>query len=82
MFNTSRLLPYACDPSNLPKYPPNKEYDAKLRYEETRREQLLKDKKLKLDRGSNFMHPMAIVDCRKPAANFGLLPGSMLKEKG
>jgi hypothetical protein len=29
----------------------------------TCKEQLLKDKKLKLDRGSNFMHPMAIVDC-------------------
>ncbi|CAI9274964.1 unnamed protein product [Lactuca saligna] len=29
--------PYACDPSSLPKYPPSKEMDAKLRDEEARR---------------------------------------------
>ena len=29
-------MPYACDPSSLPKYPPNKEMDAKYR-EEARR---------------------------------------------
>ncbi|ERN06520.1 probable serine/threonine-protein kinase At1g54610 [Amborella trichopoda] len=29
--------PYACDPSSLPKYPPNKEIDAKGREEEARR---------------------------------------------
>ncbi|EEE61968.1 hypothetical protein OsJ_16744 [Oryza sativa Japonica Group] len=29
--------PHACDPSSLPKYPPSKEYDAKLRDEEIRR---------------------------------------------
>ncbi|WJX96094.1 [pyruvate dehydrogenase (acetyl-transferring)] kinase [Trifolium repens] len=29
--------PYACDPSNLPKYPPSKEMDTKLRDEEARR---------------------------------------------
>ncbi|KAJ3681426.1 hypothetical protein LUZ60_015915 [Juncus effusus] len=34
-FNTK---PYACDPSSLPKYPPSKEYDAKLRDEEARRQ--------------------------------------------
>jgi hypothetical protein len=28
------------------------------------KEQLLKDRKLKLDGGSNFLHPMVIVDCR------------------
>ncbi|GER53322.1 protein kinase superfamily protein [Striga asiatica] len=28
--------PFACDPSNLPKYPPSKEIDAKLREEEAR----------------------------------------------
>ncbi|KAF9678041.1 hypothetical protein SADUNF_Sadunf08G0170600 [Salix dunnii] len=33
-FNTK---PYACDPSSLPKYPPSKEMDAKLRDEESRR---------------------------------------------
>ncbi|KAJ1692236.1 hypothetical protein LUZ63_008934 [Rhynchospora breviuscula] len=34
-FNTK---PYACHPSELPKYPPSKEYDAKLRDEEARRQ--------------------------------------------
>ncbi|KAL5215119.1 hypothetical protein ABZP36_004271 [Zizania latifolia] len=29
--------PYSCDPSSLPKYPPSKEYDAKIRDEEARR---------------------------------------------
>jgi len=29
--------PFACDPSTLPKFPPSKEYDAKLRDEEARR---------------------------------------------
>ncbi|GFZ14048.1 protein kinase superfamily protein [Actinidia rufa] len=32
-----RTQPYACDPSSLPKYPPSKEMDAKLRDEEARR---------------------------------------------
>ncbi|KAK9682297.1 hypothetical protein RND81_10G063700 [Saponaria officinalis] len=30
-------MPYACDPSSLPKYPPNKEIDAKLREDQSRR---------------------------------------------
>ncbi|KAK1287143.1 putative serine/threonine-protein kinase [Acorus calamus] len=30
--------PFACDPSTLPKYPPSKEFDAKLRDEEARRQ--------------------------------------------
>ncbi|KAK9167753.1 hypothetical protein Scep_002944 [Stephania cephalantha] len=30
--------PYPCEPSNLPKYPPSKEFDAKLRDEESRRQ--------------------------------------------
>jgi len=29
--------PYACEPADLPKYPPSKEIDAKRRDEETRR---------------------------------------------
>ncbi|XP_060175640.1 probable serine/threonine-protein kinase At1g09600 [Lycium barbarum] len=33
-FNTK---PLPCDPSSLPKYPPSKEYDAKIREEEARR---------------------------------------------
>ncbi|XP_073026354.1 probable serine/threonine-protein kinase At1g54610 [Primulina eburnea] len=35
-FFTAR--PYPCDPSSLPKYPPSKEFDAKVRDEETRRQ--------------------------------------------
>ncbi|XP_021891645.1 probable serine/threonine-protein kinase At1g09600 [Carica papaya] len=35
-FFTTNPLP--CDPSSLPKYPPSKEFDAKLREEETRRQ--------------------------------------------
>ncbi|GER31301.1 protein kinase superfamily protein [Striga asiatica] len=31
-----RMLPYACDPASLPKYPPNKEMDAKSRDEAKR----------------------------------------------
>ncbi|KAK0590029.1 hypothetical protein LWI29_021855 [Acer saccharum] len=31
------IEPYACEPSSLPKYPPNKEMDVKLRDEEARR---------------------------------------------
>ncbi|XP_022852436.1 probable serine/threonine-protein kinase At1g54610 [Olea europaea var. sylvestris] len=30
-------MPYSCDPSSLPKYPPSKEIDAKRRDEEARR---------------------------------------------
>lgn len=33
--------PYACEPSSLPKYPPSKEMDAKLRDEEARRWMIL-----------------------------------------
>ncbi|KAJ6433467.1 hypothetical protein OIU84_017204 [Salix udensis] len=32
--------PFACDPSSLPKYPPSKEIDAKLRDEEARRQEV------------------------------------------
>lgn len=34
-FFTTKPLP--CDPSSLPKYPPSKEFDAKVRDEEARR---------------------------------------------
>ncbi|KAF9605328.1 hypothetical protein IFM89_016093 [Coptis chinensis] len=33
--------PYPCDPSTLPKYPPSKEFDTKLRDEEARRWQTI-----------------------------------------
>ncbi|KQK03197.1 probable serine/threonine-protein kinase At1g54610 isoform X2 [Brachypodium distachyon] len=32
--------PYACNPSSLPRYPPSKEYDAKRREEESRRQRI------------------------------------------
>ncbi|KAJ4729802.1 Protein kinase-like protein [Melia azedarach] len=39
--------PLACDPSSMPKYPPSKEIDAKLRDEESRRQRVagIKDRK-------------------------------------
>ncbi|XP_031104999.1 probable serine/threonine-protein kinase At1g54610 isoform X2 [Ipomoea triloba] len=37
--------PFACDASSLPKYPPSKEIDAKLREEEARRQAALEAKK-------------------------------------
>ncbi|MCO5562608.1 hypothetical protein L7F22_016236 [Adiantum nelumboides] len=37
-------MPYACDPSSLPQYPPSKELDAKLRDEEMRKQRNLADK--------------------------------------
>jgi hypothetical protein len=36
-----RTKPLACDPSSLPKYPPSKEYDAKLRGKEAMRYALI-----------------------------------------
>ncbi|KAF9594734.1 hypothetical protein IFM89_034717 [Coptis chinensis] len=33
-----RTKPLACDPSSLPRYPPSKEFDAKVRDEEARRQ--------------------------------------------
>ena len=37
VFQFFATQPYACEPSSLPKYPPSKEMDAKLRDEEARR---------------------------------------------
>ncbi|KAK9054603.1 hypothetical protein SSX86_025682 [Deinandra increscens subsp. villosa] len=41
--------PYACEPSELPKYPPSKELDVKLRDEEARRRQGLSSKSQAVD---------------------------------
>ncbi|CAK9188121.1 unnamed protein product, partial [Ilex paraguariensis] len=38
------MEPYACEPSSLPKYPPSKEMDVKLRDEEARRQRGLNKK--------------------------------------
>ncbi|XP_010912690.1 probable serine/threonine-protein kinase At1g54610 [Elaeis guineensis] len=48
-----RSMPLACDPSSLPKYPPSKEYDAKLRDEEARRQKAA----VKNSRGSESVRP-------------------------
>ncbi|CAI9280607.1 unnamed protein product [Lactuca saligna] len=45
-FNTE---PYACEPSELPKYPPSKELDVKLRDEEARRQRGLSGKSHAVD---------------------------------
>ncbi|PWA42436.1 serine/threonine/dual specificity protein kinase, catalytic domain-containing protein [Artemisia annua] len=45
-FNTE---PYACEPSELPKYPPSKELDVKLRDEEARRQRGLSGKSQVVD---------------------------------
>ncbi|KAK6132671.1 hypothetical protein DH2020_033587 [Rehmannia glutinosa] len=49
VFFTTR--PYPCDPSSLPKYPPSKEFDAKVRDEEARRQVAAGSKGLKYDLG-------------------------------
>ncbi|KAJ4975498.1 hypothetical protein NE237_000604 [Protea cynaroides] len=41
--------PLACDPSSLPKYPPSKEFDAKIRDEEARRQGLVGSKAQRSD---------------------------------
>ncbi|XP_054792476.1 probable serine/threonine-protein kinase At1g54610 isoform X2 [Prosopis cineraria] len=41
--------PYACEPSSLPKYPPSKELDIKLRDEEARRQKALNGKHNAID---------------------------------
>ncbi|XP_054790428.1 probable serine/threonine-protein kinase At1g54610 [Prosopis cineraria] len=45
------MEPLACDPSSLPKYPPSKEIDAKLRDEATRRQRAVGVRELKVGMG-------------------------------
>ncbi|KAK1567127.1 hypothetical protein Q3G72_008440 [Acer saccharum] len=47
--------PYACEPSSLPKYPPSKEMDVKLRHKEARRFTFL----------SFFMFTMSWINIRR-----------------
>ncbi|KAK8655279.1 hypothetical protein V6N13_107867 [Hibiscus sabdariffa] len=42
--------PLACDPSSLPKYPPSKEIDAKLRDEEARRQKAIESRGSRVDK--------------------------------
>ncbi|KAI8529259.1 hypothetical protein RHMOL_Rhmol12G0211300 [Rhododendron molle] len=48
--------PYACEPSSLPKYPPSKERDVKLRDEEARRQRGLSEKSSVVD-GNRRIRP-------------------------
>ncbi|THG14305.1 hypothetical protein TEA_015060 [Camellia sinensis var. sinensis] len=50
--------PFPCDPSSLPKYPPSKEFDAKLQEEEARRTE--KDGKNGFTHSSSMVHPSAV----------------------
>ncbi|ESR50153.1 hypothetical protein CICLE_v10031084mg [Citrus x clementina] len=52
-FNTE---PYACEPSSLPKYPPSKEMDVKLREEEARRQRGLSGKANAVDGAKRVRH--------------------------
>ncbi|XP_038989997.1 probable serine/threonine-protein kinase At1g54610 [Phoenix dactylifera] len=54
--------PLACDPSSLPKYPPCKEYDAKLRNEEARRQKAAAIKGHELESGRRKTMPMPDVN--------------------
>ncbi|GFZ11919.1 protein kinase superfamily protein [Actinidia rufa] len=58
--------PYACEPSNLPKYPPSKEMDVKLRDEEARRQRGLSGKSHVVD-GNRRMRPRDRVSRAVPA---------------
>ncbi|GAY47847.1 hypothetical protein CUMW_107410 [Citrus unshiu] len=44
------MKPLPCDPSSLPKYPPSKEFDAKIRDEEARRQGGSKGQRMDLER--------------------------------
>ncbi|KAL9243810.1 hypothetical protein vseg_017652 [Gypsophila vaccaria] len=44
-------IPFACDPSTLPKHPPSKEIDARKREEAARRRQALEGKRDRADKG-------------------------------
>ncbi|XP_059663162.1 probable serine/threonine-protein kinase At1g54610 isoform X2 [Cornus florida] len=52
--------PFACDPSSLPKYPPSKEIDAKLRDEEARRRGTVGGREQKVDKERGLKGPRAI----------------------
>ncbi|KAG4968390.1 hypothetical protein JHK87_034041 [Glycine soja] len=54
-------MPLPCDPSTLPKYPPSKEFDAKLREEETRSRQRAVNKGYEHESvGRNFRESKAV----------------------
>ncbi|CAN8311142.1 unnamed protein product [Cochlearia groenlandica] len=68
--------PFACDPSNLPKYPPSKEIDAKMRDEAKRQPLIRADKLERQDSQTRRSHERKFVPAIK--ANHSL---SMTMEK-
>ncbi|KAK8582754.1 hypothetical protein V6N13_069523 [Hibiscus sabdariffa] len=76
-FFTTQPLP--CDPSSLPKYPPSKEFDAKLREEESRRQRAARGKVHAHDHIRRVSRDSIAV----PAPDFNAeLPASVQKRRG
>ncbi|XWS62393.1 hypothetical protein CRYUN_Cryun06bG0006900 [Craigia yunnanensis] len=76
-FFTTNPLP--CDPSSLPKYPPSKEFDAKLREEESRRRRAAGGKVRGLDPGRKVSRESTAI----PAPDFNAeLQASIQKRQG
>ncbi|XP_010475001.1 PREDICTED: probable serine/threonine-protein kinase At1g54610 [Camelina sativa] len=71
-----KTKPFACDPSHLPKYPPSKEIDAKMRDEAKRRQPMRADKQERQDSMTRRSHERKLVPPIK--ANHSL---SMTMEK-
>ncbi|KAL4318737.1 hypothetical protein GQ457_18G020610 [Hibiscus cannabinus] len=71
--------PFPCDPSSLPKYPPSKEFDAKLREEESRRQRAARGKVHAHDHVRRASRDSIAV----PAPDFNAeLPASVQKRRG
>lgn len=51
-----KTKPFACDPSNLPKYPPSKEIDAKMRDEAKRQQPVRAEKQERQDSMTRISH--------------------------
>ncbi|XP_010689018.2 probable serine/threonine-protein kinase At1g54610 [Beta vulgaris subsp. vulgaris] len=62
--------PVACDPSNLPKYPPSKEIDARRREEEIRRRQALASRRDRVDQGRQVAQETGATVSAKVNAKF------------
>ncbi|KAL3509356.1 hypothetical protein ACH5RR_028757 [Cinchona calisaya] len=74
-----KTQPFACDPSTLPKYPPSKEIDAKLREEEAKRQGAHEIKGQRSDIGTWGSKELRAVPV--PDANTDLV-SSMLRNPG
>jgi serine/threonine protein kinase len=56
-----KTKPFACDPSNLPKYPPSKEIDAKMRDEAKRQQPMRAEKQERQDSMTRISHERKFV---------------------